>query len=274
MKPKEIKDQTLMLVEDPRETVETMCVFKDRIVTWHQFKEAYEKKIGRSEDPVSRGTVDTHFYTLTQFDLLIPTQEKRTQYILSSLGKKICHYLKESNMLEYRKCLRSVLLNNEKKGILFHEFLKRIRSKESLTKHELSQHFRLITLRSLISWSLEAGLIEYDKDKYLVWCLRLEPKTELSLEQFWKRLVNVYEELQKTDIFLVEKVFVPITEIRANFCMEENWELDDFDDNMRHLLDSPYGRKIRLYGGPSSIFEGKRNFVYKEKMYAYIRVRV
>lgn len=274
MNSEEIEEQTLMLVEDPRETIETMCPFKDKIVTWDQFKNAYEEKIGRTNNPVSIGTVDTHFYTLTQFNLLIPTQEKATQYMLSSLGKRICRYLREPNIQEYKKCLRNILLNNEKKGPLFRAFLRNIRSKKSSTKHTLGQYFKSVTLRSLISWSLEAGLIEYDRDKDLIWCLRTKPKTELLLEEFWEKLVNLYKELQRTDIFLIEKVFVDITEIRANFCAEENWELDDFDENLRNVLKSRYGKKIRLYGGPSSIFVGKRNFVYKGKIYAYIRIKV
>jgi len=267
-------DQTLMLVEDPCETIETMCTFRGKTVTWDQFKDVYEKRIGRLDSPVSRGTVDTHFYTLTQFNLLIPTRKEGTKYVLSSLGEKICKYLKERKMKEYKRRLGNILLNSEKKGHLFRAFLKRVREKGSATRSDLVQHFKPMTLRSLISWSLESGLIEYDKGKDLIWSLRSEPKAELSLDEFWERLVKIYKELQSTDIFLTKKIFVDITDLRANFCMEHNWSLDDFDQNLRKLLDFPRGRKIRLYGGPSSIFEGKRNFVFKGKVYAYIRIKV
>jgi hypothetical protein len=270
--------RTLMLVEDPRKTIETICDVDNRFFTWQSFKVLYEKKIGRLDNPVSKGTADTHFYILTQLNLLAPVQEKSNQYTLSNLGKAICQKLNENNVQEYQRYLRNLLLSNESKGPLFQEFIKFIEERAergNINRGELAQQFKPdTTLRSLISWSIEAQLIEYDKDKDLIWLLKLDSRTVLSLENFWLKLKELYKSLQKTEIFLINNVFVEIAEIRADFCMKENLTLDDFDSRLTDLLNSQYGRRIRLYGGPSSVYEGKRNFLYKGKAYVYIRLKV
>lgn len=273
----EKEKNTLMLVEDPRITIETICESQNTIFTWDLFKPLYEKKIGRSDDPVSKGTVDTHFYSLTQLNFLVPVQEKSKKYVVSNRGKAICKSLMENDIQQYQRYLGNLLLNNESKGSLFRDFIRFIEEKGQrgkISKSELSLQFQPdTTLRSLISWSKEAHLVEYDKDLELVWLLKRDQKTQLSREKFWRKLVELYDRLQKTEIFLVRAVFVDISEIRAEFCMMENWSLDDFDSSLIDLLDSGYGRKIRLYGAPSSVYEGRRNFLYKGKSYIYIKLK-
>jgi hypothetical protein len=271
------KKNTLMLVEDPRITISTICDANYATFTWDSFKQMYEKKIGRLDNPVSKGTADTHFYSLTQLNILVPIREKSNEYTLSNLGKTICNCLRENDIRKYQRYLGNLLLNNEDKGPLFEDFLRFISgrgSKGKITKSELSLQFQPdTTLRALISWSKEANLIEYDKDLELVWLLKRDQKKELSQEQFLRKLIELYERLQKTKIFLVRAVFVEISEIRAEFCMMENWSLDDFDACLTVLLNSKYGKKIRLYGAPTSVYEGKRNFLYKGKSYIYIKLR-
>jgi hypothetical protein len=268
---------TLMLVEDPRITIETICESSSNFFTWDVFKTLYEKKIGRSDDPVSKGTADTHFYSLTQLNFLMPKQEKSQEYVLSNRGKAICNCLKENRMLDYQKYLRNLLLNNEEKGTLFADFLNFIEKgglKGKISISELAIRFQPdTTLRALISWCREANMIEVDDDTGIVWLLKHDRKAELSQVEFWHKLVELYEKLQNTEIFLVKAVFVEISEIRAEFCMIENWSLDNFDSHLVALLDSKYGKKIRLYGAPSSVYEEKRNFVYKGKSYIYIKMK-
>jgi len=266
-----------MLVEDPRITIETICEAPNTIFTRDLFKPLYEKKIGRLDDPVSKGTVDTHFYSLTQLNFLVPFQEKSKEYVLSNRCKAICNCLMENDIQQYQRYLGNLLLNNESKGSLFENFIRFIEEKGQrgrISKSELSLRFQPdTTLRSLISWSKETRLIEYDKDLELVWLLKRDRKTQLSREEFWRKMAELYNRLQKTEIFLIRAVFVEISEIRAEFCMMENWSLDDFDSSLADLLDSEYGEKIRLYGAPSSVYEGKRNFLYKGKSYIYIKLK-
>jgi hypothetical protein len=275
---KDEKDKnTLMLVEDPRITIETICESQNAIFTRDLFKPLYEKKICRLDNPVSKGTVDTHFYSLTQFDFLVPIHEKSKEYVLSNRGKVICKSLMENDIQQYQRYLGNLLLNNESKGSLFEDFIRFIEEKGQkgkISKKELSFRFHPdTTLRALISWLKEVHLIEHDKDLDLVWLLKRDQKTQLSREDFWHKLSDLYDRLQKTEIFLIRAVFVEISEIRAEFCLMENWSLDDFDSSLINLLNSEYGRKIRLYGAPSSVYEGKRNFLYKGKAYIYIKLR-
>lgn len=269
----EVKLPTLMLVEDPRETIETLCNVMDNNISWKDFKIAYEYKTNRINKPVSRGTTDTHFYTLTQFGLLTPVEESPNYYKISLLGKKICQSLNKKDKKEYQNKLKNILLNNEKKGILFKMFVDTINKNKIIKKFTLMNIFRPVTTRALIAWCIEANMINYDKDTEQVWLKKDDLKMQLNIDNFWELLKSIYYELRKTDIFMIDQIFVDISELRAITCMETGWELSEFDTNLRKILKTKYGQKIRLYGAPSSAYENKQNFQYNGKLYVFIRIK-
>jgi len=257
---------SLMLVEDPRNTIITLCNLKGSIVNWDSFKKKYEETINRTHQPVAKGNADCHFYSLTQMEFFIELENNKTNYIISGFANKICSLLKSNNISEYKRHLRNHLLNNEKKGRLFREFTKYIKNNRYVHKIEISKVFKPETTRSIIAWSLESDLIEYDEDEEILWLYKIDEKKELSTDSFWRQVLNTYLQLEESNIFGISRIFVNISQLRYVISSENNWSLDDFDTNFITLLDSNYGRKIRLYGGPSSTFEGKRNFLYKNKL--------
>lgn len=165
-----------------------------------------------------------------------------------------------------------MLLNNPRKGELFKEFINFIRMKPSCSRSELYIKFKKIPTRSLIAWSKEAGLINLLQDK--IWAIEKIPKKEMGLDMFWQLIKETYEELSKSEMLGIEKVFVDIRELTSKICIDLSWTVDEFDQMLRQLLNSKKGEKVRLYGAPTSYFDNKENFFYKGNVYAFIRVMV
>jgi len=257
-----------MLVEDPRRTILTICNFKNKLIDWHQFKIAYESMINKK---ASRGTVDTHFYSLRQLGFL--NEVEPSKYTLSKEGIMICDYLSSNNEDLYKQGLRGLILNSEKKDI-FDKFLKYIDNKIVVSQEELTEIFNSITVRAIISWTKEADLIEYIKEEKKIWKIRQEYKKYDDINIFWNDLKEIYNKLQKSEIFNVDKLFLSISELRNNFCMIKGCKSEEFDKNLIELLNSDYKQLIRLYGGPPTVFENKTNFYFKDMKYAYIRLKV
>ena len=113
----------LMLVEDPEDTIKTMCGFKDATLNVGSFKSAYEE-IKHRATPIHKKHAHTHFYTLSIYKFIIPSQSgRRGTYRLSSIGKEICECLETSDMPRFKRILSNTLLNNPRKGQLFKNFL-------------------------------------------------------------------------------------------------------------------------------------------------------
>ncbi len=257
-----------MLVEDPCETLMTMCKFKNSTITWNSFKTKYEEITGRTNDPVDEKTVDTHFYTLTIFDLLIP-QSTKGQYKLSLTGKDLCDLLcnpKKDD--EFKKLLASILLGNEHKGDLFKKFLKFVEKPRE--KKEIYKEFKNFPGRTLIAWCYLASLIEIQIDT--VWKVN-RGITKFSMDEFNNMLSKTYNEMQKTGMFGVRRIFMNLDELRKNVCYRLGGiSIDKFNECLTKLLNTPSGKKIRLYGAPTSVFEERRNFNYRGRLYAYISI--
>lgn len=267
------KTPTLMLVEDPRDTINAMCDLKKRIFNRKEFKKTYEKIKNRIDNPVSKGTFDTHFYSLTQFGLIKEISDDK--YELSEIGRSLCNLIKDDLIDKYEEYLKRLLLNNEEKGYLFESFLNYLSDKKFVKKNELYKVFKEFTARALISWSLEVKLIEFDKDNDTIWKIKKEPIKDITIYDFWNEIIKEYKKLIKTDLFLIDPIFVDISQLRLNFCLNHaNFTLNKFDKSLRKLMSTKYKQQIRLYGGPSSTFEGKRNFLYDGRVYAYIRLKV
>jgi len=263
----------LMLVEDPRETIQAICEFSDAIVDLHQYKTKYEEIIQRLDNPIHIKHAHTHFYSLTQFGILKPVESGKGLYRLSIIGKELCKSLENQDFYEYGKILRYILLNNPKKGTLFKKFVNKIMRKPITSKEELFSKFKEIPARALIAWSLEADLIDTVNKKEF-WLVDFSSRNIFDLEKFWSKISEIYSELSKSEIFGIDSIFVEIRDLTAKFCIKNNCTINVFDNHLQMLLDSDYGEKIRLYGAPTSYFAGKKNFMYRDRVYALIRLMV
>lgn len=261
----------LMLVEDPEDTLRTLCRLKDSVITWDSFKAEYEKTKQREREPVDEKTTDTHFYTLGVFDLIGPLASESAHYRITQIGKDVCALLQKGKTQDLEARLRSILLTNEDKGPLFKDFLNFVTKPTS--RKAIFQRFREIPARTLIAWTRYAGLVEVEGD--MTWRLHL-PTQELPTEsEFFETLIKTYNEMQKTETPGIRRIFVDINEIRRNVCYKLNGlSVSEFDGYLRRILDSSRGKGIRLYGAPTSVFEEKRNFAYKSRVYAYLSVGV
>jgi len=137
---------------------------------------------------------------------------------------------------------------------------------------EIYAQFKELPGRTLIAWSKAAGLIEADRS--FVWSLPQEKKEFLTLEQFREKLVKTYKDMSKSEMLGIEKIFVEIGELRQRICIDHRWSFQEFDKYLRRLVDSPFGEKIRLYGAPSSVFGERESFMYRKRLYIYIRIKV
>jgi len=261
-----------MLVEDPEDTIKTMCQFRERTLDLKSFKSAYEE-IKQRVTPIHEKHAHTHFYSLSIYKLIVPSESaSRGTYRLSSTGRELCECLDKSDMNRFRQILSTVILNNPRKGQLYKDFLSFVNEQKKRTRKEIYARFKELPGRTLIAWSKATGLIEADRD--FVWGLPLKEKEFLTLEQFREKLVNAYKDISKSEMLGIEKIFIEIGELRQKFCIDRSWSFKEFDEYLRRLLDSPFGEKIRLYGAPSSVFDESENFMYHERLYIYIRMKV
>lgn len=259
----------LMLVEDPRETLTALCTFVDSEVDWKSFKLSYENVKGRLENPVAKGHADTHFYTLTIFKLLVPSETRKSAYRLSPITKKLCSLLHDLDKKEeYQKILSDLLLSNENKGKLFKDFLQFV--SERRLKTEVNHRFKPITARTLMAWLKEAGLIQ-DYKEYVQAIHRIKKKP--TQEQFWKNLKETYKEMQDTGVFGIKRIYVPIGELRFNVDAKLNLNKEEFYEEFERLLATEYGSRITLHGAPTSVFEEEEAFNYLDKLYIYLSIK-
>ena len=274
----------LMLVEDPRDTIRVLCDLP-QIITWHSYKEKYERMKGLFK-PISTQHADTHFYSLSIYGIIEPLESSaKGQYKLSVAGKALCESLVNDRIADYQRILANVLINNSKKGHIFRQFLDFIQTKNSVSFEEVSTFVQnllkkrldsptvSIVARTLMAWSEDAGLIEKDTERKIVWLIKQKPKITLSLEQFWVLLNNHYKNLRQSEIFGIEHIYVDILELRTIICLELSWPNEEFDSYLSGLLDSEIGNNIKLYGAPTSFFSNRENFTYKGRIYAYIAIR-
>lgn len=262
----------LMLVEDPEDTIKAMCRFRETTLDLNSFKSAYEE-IKQRVTPIHEKHAHTHFYSLSIYKFIVPLESApRGTYRLSSTGKELCKCLNRLDMNRFRQILSTILLNNPRKGQLFKDFLSFVNKRKKRNRKEVYAQFKELPGRTLIAWSKAAGLIEADRN--FVWGLPQKKKEILTSEQFREKLVETYKDMSTPEMLGLEKIFVDIGELRQRICIDHSWTFDEFDAYLRELLDSPFGEKVRLYGAPSSVFEERENFIYKERLYIYIRIKV
>lgn len=257
----------IMLVDDPKNTILALCDIKSEAITKNLYKTNYEKIIGRKNEPISRQHTDTHFYALKQFKLILP--HKMSKYRVSQTVFDLCDSLERENEENYKKLLRSIILNSEK-GELFDEFLNTFNSKR-LSKNELSKIFKPFPTKTLIAWCYEAGFIDKGKEKY--WKINLNKKSP-SLSIFLKTLKEVYCKMRRNKILGLQRVYIEIDEIRDAVSANLEIKKESFDSYLSQALEKGKSR-IRIHGAPP---EQKKNtnknflFEHKEKVYHYLSI--
>lgn len=258
-------EDTLMLVEDQEDTLRTLCIFGDQDITKEIFTIEYEKLKGRYK-PIHRKHADTHFYSLTTFKFLVSSGIKGV-YHQSEISKELCELQNNPERRdEYQKKISRMLLNNEKKGKLFQDFLDF--TKEKKTREEIFEHFKNeFTARALIAWLKYAGLI-IESENYFQSIE--EQKKEITEEIFRDYLIKIYYQLQDPHRIGVKRIAVPIGEIRFHICVELNLTEFEFDKILRKLLDKDVNHTIRLHGATSDAFENEPTFRYLNKLYIYL----
>jgi len=260
---------SLMLVDDPSDTFSTLCCFEDCVVTKTSFTLQYESIKGRFK-PIHTKHADTHFYILTTFKLLIPSGSERGQYQLSPIAKDLCDLRKNpENIVEFQKILSDVLINNERKGELFIQFLDFV--KNGKTKKEIFEEFKPITIaKTLIAWSLFTGMVSEYND-----IIQAIPKqsNELLEFDFKEALLREYKNLVDRDNIGIKRLSVPIGELRFKLMVKLHISRETFDDMLRKLLDKDFSNQITLYGSTSDAFKDEAIFYYINKLYIFISIK-
>jgi len=259
----------LMLVEDPRETLEALCFFKNSDVDKDTFVTKYEEIIGRTYRPIHEKSGHTHFYSLTTFKLLIKTNNNK--YHLSLVAQELCKYLNYPEKIEeFQNLLSNILLSNETKGDLFKEFLHFLRERK--TKKEIVEKFKGTPARTLIAWSKLAGLIIQDNQKF-----QSIPRgnKKINIKIFKKTLSEYYQKLENSDIFGIQRLFIPIHELRDNVCMKLEISPEIFDKLLTELLMTDFGNNIVFHGGTTKAYDKNENqtFKYHNKIYLLISMK-
>lgn len=258
----------IMLVDDPKNTILALCDIKSEAITKNLYKTNYEKIIGRKNKPISRQHTDTHFYALKQFKLILP--HKMSKYRASQTVFDLCDSLERKNEENYKKLLRSIILNSEK-GELFDEFLNTFNSKR-LSKNELSKIFKPFPTKTLIAWCYEAGFIDKGKDKY--WKINFE-QTLPNADAFFDAFMKIYQKMNCTSILGVSRIFIEIDELRNAVSAKLEIRTDVFDELFTDLLKKKK-LKIRLHGSPP-LSDDKSDhshevFEYDGKVYHYFSI--
>lgn len=263
-----VRKPTLMLVDDPEITLQTLCKFRDQEVDKRIFTSMYEQ-IAQKTVPIRDKNADCHFYTLTSFKFLTSTGIKG-MYKLSHIGYKICSLQNDPNNLkEFQNVLSQLLLQNEKKGQLFKDFLEFLTIPK--TQYEIFLEFKRFTGITLIAWSKLAGLIvEYDGQYQAI------PITNelINKIKFEKALIKTYHELEKGDKSGHKRLVIPIGEMRFIICVELGINKENFDEMLRNYLESKeYGRDFELFGAPVNVFIEKIPFEFRNKLYIYLSLK-
>lgn len=262
----------LMLVEDPEDTIKAMCSLSGGTLELSSFKSAYER-IKKRKKPIHEKNAHTHFYSLSVYGLITPTKAgEKALYEISGIGKELCESLNLGNTERFQQMLCNILLNNLSKGHLFRKFLTYVGQQKKIARKEIYKNFRELPGRTLIAWSKAAGLIEANRE--FVWGLPKKRKPHLTAKDFQKELLRVYLGLTHSDVIGIRNVFVRIQQIREKICVDHLLSYKEFDEYLTKAIDSSFGEKIRLYGGPSSAFKEGESFMYQNKLYLYIRIKV
>ena len=259
-----------MLVDNPELLFQIICSAGDEPLSLPRFKRAMESVLGHK---IHLKTAHTYFYTATTFELLTPVTERfgRGAYIVSDIAIELCS-LKVTDLEQFRRKLKSLLLSNTRKGELFRRFMEFVR--EPASDSEIYREFEEPTGKTLIALSQQVGLIR--KDGNLVVGVTEQSKAQVTEEQFWDELHHTYSRLRNTGLFHAKRYFIPISELRARVSIKLDLEKPrEFDAFLGRILESERGRTVSLYGAPPHIMEKpEETFNYRGRDYVYLSIGI
>jgi len=261
----------MMLVEDPEDTIKTMCFFQNKELDVSDYKAQYEKLKG-FEKPIHKKNAHTHFYSLTLLKLLVPISGKKAKYQLSPIAKDLCRIVNDSNKSEeYQQKFSNLLLTNEDKGELFKKFLDFVSTKRN--KKEIYEIFKPIPSRSMISWLSYAGLLEQKKD--IIQAKKMGKTGKISLAKFEQVFIKAYHELNKSEIFGIRRIYIPIEELQFHISVETRLSKDAVYDMLTKLILKDKSEKIILHGASTKAYEDNKmdKFNYNNKDYVFLSLR-
>ncbi len=254
----------------PEDTLRAMCYFSNAEFDKTKFIKKYEENKGRKK-PLHEKNADIHFYSLRIFKLISKISNLNNNYKSTPIAEELCIFMKNGTSNEkFQKLLTKVLLTNEDKGELFSNFL--FYTSEKKSEKAIFEKFRIRPAKTMIAWCKLAGLIIQEGD----FIHSIAPdKKDVTLNKFKKTLQKYYSELEKTETYGINRIFVPIDEIRYNVCIKLNIRKEKFDEMLKELTLTDYGEKIHFHGATTSAYEKRSKEVFKDgnKKYLLLSLR-
>jgi len=264
-------DIQLMLVRDPKETVQAICALENPFQL-QDFISSYEK-IRKLEKSIHIKNAHTHFYSLRLFGFIEQVEGRpKGVYQKSETAIEICKLLPSNEKKAARK-IRNLLLENVEKGPLFQDFEQFAKTKKEFTMDEVKNRYVIWrTIPSLIEWSVFGKIIDIDRNQNKMWYLGNDEGKDIPVKDFSDHFFKVFYMMKSETAFGVEIYYADISKIRTKMCLSLDWSNGKWDKHMTKLLNSPKGKQLRLYGSTPSTFETKQTFSYDGTSYAYIGI--
>ncbi len=159
----------------------------------------------------------------------------------------------------------------------FIEFL-RARKPKDLSEIP-KEEFNSQTARTIASWLSWSGILQRNLIDGSYYVLPLEG-TDLSLEEFWRKLAKIYDSLRATQMVGVRAVYVKIPELREVFCTVYPRSRRSFDEFLRKALtDKRFRHKIEVTGAPIAYIEDERQnlelepFEFEGRVFYFIALK-
>ena len=260
----------LMLLDDPEDTLKAMCYFSNSEFDKTKFIKKYEE-VKERKKPIHEKNADIHFYTLSIFQLLTKPNDSKNIYHLTPIAQELCESMKNGIQNEnFQELLTKILITNEHKGELFFNFLAFL--KERKTNKEIFEQFRIRPSKTMIAWCKLAGLVIQDGD-YLQSIMPREK--QINSDLFRDTLKDYYTELSKSKTYGINRIFVPIDDLRMNICVKLGIRQDKFDEMLTELLVTDYGQKIHFHGATTTAYEKRSKEIFKHgnKKYLLLSMR-
>ena len=257
-------------------------------ITYEKYEEVL---IDISKGKITQGStfVEMHMYWLTTLDFLERTKSKGKVYRITDKGKMfLTVYNPNKKSDKYKKFLNSELSRNPRTMEFYEKILESIKNgvdrKNPKTLKEVSHDFpgepdtAYGTVRVLKMFGIEAGTV-IEKNTLLGLGNLIKPK--ISLSKFYEELVETYKIMQKPKKKWTEprKIYVNIGKMRdIVLCTLGITDNVFFDENLKKLLESPYGQNIHLYGSAPQWFttheknQDQLVFRHKGKIMVYLSI--
>ena len=264
----------LVDVHDPQETVQTIRNLKN-LFQLQDFISSYEKIKGLDK-PIHIKNAQNHFHFLKLFGFIEQAKGGYDQnYKKTKAAIEICELL-DSNKENAKRKIQKLLLENVKKGPLFLDFTKFVKTKKVCSIEEIKKRYASWrTVHVLIEWSVFGGIVDVDRAQKKVWYVKNnDQRKDISIKDFSERFFKMFYVMKSESAFGVEIYYADISKIRTNMCVLLGWSNDKWDKRLVNLLNSPKGKQLRLYGSTPSTFETMRTFLFDGVYYAYVGINV